>query len=104
MDIKDAILTTLEEIEELSIHANTLGRPSLSTQDDLLVNQNHSTSNTGTHNEVEWLERVRERLLVLFEGLQAPNNAHLEAKIDLTLNFLEYLLATVDHRLDIIKK
>ncbi len=42
-------------------------------------------------------------MLVLFEGFQAPNNTSLEAKIDLTLNFLEYVLSTVDERIDKIK-
>ena len=43
---------------------------------------------------------LRERILVLFEGFQSPNNKNIEAKIDLTLNFLEYLLATVDEQLE----
>lgn len=43
---------------------------------------------------------LRERILVLFEGFQSPNNRNIEAKIDLTLNFLEYLLATIDEQLE----
>lgn len=43
---------------------------------------------------------LRERILVLFEGFQSPNNKNIEAKIDLTLNFLEYLLATIDEQLE----
>ena len=46
---------------------------------------------------------MRERFLVLFEGFQAPNNAALEAKIDLTLNFMEYVLSTLDNRIEQIK-
>jgi len=38
--------------------------------------------------------------LVLFEGFQSPNNKNIEAKLDLTLNFLEYLLATIDEQLE----
>jgi hypothetical protein len=47
---------------------------------------------------------MRERILVLFEGFQSPNNHRIEAKIDLTLNFLEYLLATLDERIETLKK
>lgn len=54
--------------------------------------------------EREFLEHMRERILVLFEGFQSPNNSRIEAKIDLTLNFLEYLLATLDERIETLKK
>ena len=54
-------------------------------------------------NELIFLNSMRERLLVLFEGFQAPNNKNIEAKIDMTLNYLEYTLATIDVRLQEIK-
>ncbi|WP_456404422.1 CiaD-like domain-containing protein [Hydrogenimonas sp.] len=54
--------------------------------------------------EREFLQNLRERILVLFEGFQSPNNKRVEAKIDLTLNFLEYLLATLDERIETLKK
>ncbi|WP_457593061.1 CiaD-like domain-containing protein [Hydrogenimonas sp.] len=54
--------------------------------------------------ELEFLKNLRERLLVLFEGFQSPNNKRVEAKIELTLNFLEYLLAMLDERIDLLKK
>jgi len=54
--------------------------------------------------EERFLKNVRERILVLFEGFQSPNNQHIEAKVDLTLNFLEYLLASLDERLEILEK
>ncbi|WP_369805667.1 CiaD-like domain-containing protein [Sulfurospirillum diekertiae] len=34
------------------------------------------------------------------KGFSPPNNRNIEAKIDLTLNFLEYLLATIDEQLE----
>jgi len=46
---------------------------------------------------------MRERIHVLFEGFQSPNNANIEAKVDLTLNFLEYLLSSIEVRLKEIK-
>ncbi len=54
--------------------------------------------------EIKYLETVREKVLVLFEGFQSPNNKKLEAKLDLTINFLEYFLSTLDERLDKLRK
>jgi hypothetical protein len=54
--------------------------------------------------EKMFLNSVRERILVLFEGLQSPNNRNIEAKVDLIINFLEYQLAVVDERLEKIQK
>jgi hypothetical protein len=48
----------------------------------------------------EFLYKMRERLLVLFEGLQSPNLVDTQKKLDLTINFLEYTLAMIDKRLD----
>lgn len=50
--------------------------------------------------ELRFLTAMRERILVLFEGMQSPNNRNIEAKLDLVLNFLEYLLATIDDKIE----
>jgi len=55
-------------------------------------------------NEMLFLTSIRERLLVLFEGFQAPNNTNIEAKVDMTLNFLEYVLVTIDSRVEELEK
>ena len=52
------------------------------------------------YSQKQFYMNLRERILVLFEGFQSPNNKNIEAKIDLTLNFLEYLLATIDEQLE----
>ncbi|MCV6608416.1 MAG: hypothetical protein OIF32_09395 [Campylobacterales bacterium] len=54
--------------------------------------------------ESEFLNSLRERLLVLFEGFNSPNNTNVEAKLDLTVNFLELVLAKVEDRLDTINE
>ncbi|RAX58909.1 hypothetical protein CCZ01_01565 [Helicobacter monodelphidis] len=50
--------------------------------------------------EQRFLEGLRERILVMFEGMQSPNNRVPEAKIDLILNFFEWQLAMIDERLE----
>ncbi|HZF71063.1 CiaD-like domain-containing protein [Sulfuricurvum sp.] len=111
MELKDVILSTLAEIEELS----TLSEPSNTFEvfkDKVEVPQEPviktaptevETIHTIRDDEARMLEGIRERLLVLFEGFQSPNNVQIEAKVDLTLNFLEYLLGTIDNRLDMIR-
>jgi ribosome biogenesis protein Nip4 len=78
MDLKETILETLQEIEENAI-----------TEE--LSNNNNC--------DKEFLKHIKERLLVLFEGLQSPNTENLDVKLDVTLNFLEYLLVKIDEKL-----
>ena len=47
-----------------------------------------------------FLHDVRERILVMFEGFYSPKNQNVEAKMDIVLNFLEYLLSVIDERID----
>ncbi len=115
MELKDVILSTLAEMDDQG------GEPARVTS----VQQNTAPVAGDTHaggtpavpnrfsnmdlqeafeDECRFLESVKERLLVLFEGFQSPNNTHIDAKVDLTLNFLEYLLATIDSRVENLKK
>lgn len=49
---------------------------------------------------LRFMTTLRERILVLFEGLQSPNNRNIDAKLDLVLNFLEYQLSLIDEKMD----
>ncbi|WP_024791928.1 CiaD-like domain-containing protein [Lebetimonas sp. JS138] len=80
MDIKETILETLQELEENSI----------------VVEDN---ANKNSYEDKEFLSHIKERLLILFEGLQSPNTQNLDVKLDVTLNFLEYLLVKIDEKL-----
>jgi hypothetical protein len=120
MELKDVILSTLAEIEELTTIPEPIekvyvpkevrpfpkeeilavpSQPIVETPPQVL-----ETVHVVRDDEARMLEGIRERLLVLFEGFQSPNNKQIEAKVDLTLNFFEYLLATIDNRLDTIKE
>lgn len=48
--------------------------------------------------EERFLNSLQERILVLFEGLQSPNNRNIENKVDMILNFLEFTLAIIDEK------
>jgi hypothetical protein len=114
MELKEVILSTLAEMEEDVEATETAASEAYDETPHAgdEPEQESAPSTSFTHGSPEeilederrYLESVKERLLVLFEGFQSPNNSHIEAKVDLTLNFLEYLLATIDTRIDKIKK
>jgi len=121
MELKDVILSTLAEIEELSTVSEPVEntevlkikeKPFLAPKEEIIPQHPKSeivqtvieTVHAVRDDEARMLEGIRERLLVLFEGFQSPNNKQIEAKVDLTLNFFEYLLATIDNRLETIKE
>ncbi|WP_456470503.1 CiaD-like domain-containing protein [Caminibacter sp.] len=79
MDLKETILETLQEIEE----------------EEFLEEINEKK----TECDKEFLRHIKERILVLFDGLQSPNTQNIDVKLDVTLNFLEYLLAKIDEKL-----
>lgn len=109
MELKDVILSTLAEIEEIASVPEPVEQPVAIKSDEPLSYPVDSIEELAAplnvrDDEARMLEGIRERLLVLFEGFQSPNNVQIEAKVDLTLNFFEYLLATIDNRLETIKK
>ena len=108
------ILSTLKELDEVVIKEEAVKPPKLGAiqeqilevgeemlpLEELIVCENESLCDT----QRQFYINLRERVLVLFEGFQSPNNKNIEAKIDLTLNFLEYLLATIDEQLELGNK
>lgn len=46
-----------------------------------------------------FLKNIRERILVLFEGLKQSKGDELKARLELTINFLEFLLANIEDKL-----
>lgn len=117
MELKDMILSTLAELEEpvkeiekeTQLKEQTL-KPLIEEEikeiKEVVVAapqiEEEKYEPTNKSDERAFCESLRERVLVLFEGFQSPNNKNIEAKVDLTLNFLEYLLAVVDERLEML--
>lgn len=105
MELKDVILSTLAELN--AAVESEIETPKIISQSYNEINEQSVTTPTVKqvirNDEKLFLENIQERLLVLFEGFQASNNSKIEAKVDLTLNFLEYLLATIENRINMIK-
>lgn len=53
--------------------------------------------------ELAFLNSVKDRILVLFEGLSNFDKGDIEARVELNLKFMEFLLATIDKRVGDIK-
>ncbi|MDP2078121.1 MAG: hypothetical protein Q8N01_06885 [Sulfuricurvum sp.] len=118
MELKDVILSTLAELDDVIVQDSSPKHQEIPVEAEKIVAikpveeettpsfasvLSQEMPSAGSDDEVRMLEGIRERLLVLFEGFQSPNNVNIEAKVDLTLNFFEYLLATIDNRLDTIR-
>lgn len=110
MELKDVILSTLAEMEENSQEQTpTIPKQEEPIQEEIIhkdVKREEPVEEelASSDGEMLYLTSIKERLLVLFEGFQAPNNTNIEAKVDMTLNFLEYTLATIDSRIEILEK
>ncbi len=131
MELKEAILQTLAEIETTNPSAKDSDfneapesqKPERDALLDVLPTENHNLAqaqsayarkiekldfkNTEDLKELlkkhyleeeRFLESLQERILVLFEGLQSPNNRNIETKVDMILNFLEFTLAIIDEK------
>ena len=118
MELKELILSTLEELDERI--AEDSAKAELQEQEDKVETEIFQEERESAlldevpkeqetpevlhdSDELAYLEHTKERLLVLFEGLQAQETKNLEAKLDITLNFLEFQLATIEDRLEAIK-
>ena len=105
MELKDIVLSTLQELEDEGTRVEMKSDEGGEKQTQEIENQRDELSTEEetvnvSCDERYFCEAMRERILVLFEGFQSPNNKSIEAKVDLTLNFLEYSLAILDERLD----
>ncbi|ASM37246.1 hypothetical protein CSF_1397 [Campylobacter sputorum bv. faecalis CCUG 20703] len=65
------------------------------------LNQIDGDNNT---KEQIFLQNTKERILVLFEGLNENTKGDISLRLDLTIKFLEFLLASIENRLDELRK
>ena len=100
MELKNAILSAIADIED---EVEIVEDKKDTKQTTKKATQKETKLESKTSDELKFLTNLKERVLVLFEGFQSPNNKNIEAKVDLTLNFLEYLLATTDERINKIQ-
>lgn len=65
----------------------------------ILEEKSHFAPEPQSFNEEIFFSNLRERILVLFEGLNSVKKEDLESRLNLTTNFLEFLLANIEDKL-----
>ena len=107
MELKDAVLSTLAEIEENFSHsARREELRHLVSSDTMSAYEDFKDIDADEQSLERFLVNIRERVLVLFEGLLTIEQDNkndmllLEKKLDLIINFMEYLLSSIDEKLD----
>lgn len=94
MELKDLILQTIDEFDDEAID---------SSQEDFSIKSTKISSNKNQRIDIQidarFLELLREKTLVLFEGLQSSQTKNLSDKLDLVINYLEYQLSLIDEAL-----
>ena len=98
MELKEVVLSTLAELDEGSVEEELI-EESIEKQEEILEEKALEIAKNDAFQRV-FYTNLKERILVLFEGFQSPNNKNIESKVELTLNFLEYLLASIDEQLE----
>jgi len=68
------------------------------------LKEHEEISSVNILSEEEFLLKIKERILVLFEGLNSFDKGDIEARVELSLKFMEFLLANIDKRIRDIQK
>lgn len=67
--------------------------------DGIKISENNEKSTISEY-EKAYLKKIRERILVLFEALNAKqDDESLEQKVEITISFIEFLLASIEDRI-----
>ncbi|WP_299086238.1 hypothetical protein [uncultured Campylobacter sp.] len=80
-------------------HLGAARQPQAGDKSKYLANTDFKISS-----EAEFLSAIKERILVLFEGLNAFDQGDLNARMELNLKFMEFLLASIENRLENLSK
>ncbi len=117
METKEAILATIDELNNVDLSAESDAIQSDVDSADLaqdmqdsgesnkpnifidIKEELDSLANSGISDEISLLLRLKEKSLVLFEGLRAAQNKDAEIKLEMVISYLEYQLYMIEDRL-----
>ncbi|ELP9119853.1 2-oxoglutarate:acceptor oxidoreductase [Campylobacter lari] len=85
----------IQELDDLEVKVKEDDKQAMVIKVEALEEKEESIIN----NEEFFLKNLRERILVLFEGLKNTKDEHMEKRLDMTITFLEFLLAKIEDRL-----
>ena len=122
METKEAILSTINELNRADLAESKSDLEQVDFED--LANRNSRISrelsdesdskppifidikeeadlieDSAISDEVSLLLRLKEKSLVLFEGLRATQNKDIEIKLEMVISYLEYQLFVIEDRL-----
>ncbi len=102
METKEAILATISEFNNanFSIADDTNDEKYSKNVFIDIKEENETDSNSAIiSDEVAMLMQLKEKSLVLFEGLRNAKKEDLEMKLEMIINYLEYQLYIIEDRL-----
>ena len=102
MELRDLVLSTLEELDaRVAEEAETavVKKEAPKQKAPSRADAGNSGEKESREEEIAFLKHTKERLEVLFKGLHSPEIKAPEAKLEITLKYLQLLLAQVDERL-----
>ena len=113
MELRDLVLSTLEELDDRIAKEEEIKAKIIALEEEDQQEKENSASDhekgeeriviQRSDDELAFLRHTKERLEILFEGLQSSEIKDPEAKLELTLKYLQLLLAQVDERVAEIK-
>ena len=106
MDTKEAILSTISELgnaTKIDID-NNVRNDIKKVEQDISINIREETKNNNFDDEIITLLRLKEKSLVLSEGLKNTRDAALERKLEMVISYLEYQLYIIEDRLKAIQE
>lgn len=117
METKEAILATIDELNNVDLSAESdliqsdvdsadlaqdMQDSGESNKPNIFIDikeELDSLANGGISDEISLLLRLKEKSLVLFEGLRAAQNKDAEIKLEMVISYLEYQLYMIEDRL-----
>ncbi|EAJ6140497.1 2-oxoglutarate:acceptor oxidoreductase [Campylobacter lari] len=93
-EINQVAQELIQELDDLEVKVKE-DKQAMAIKVEALEEKEESVIN----NEEFFLKNLRERILVLFEGLKNTKDEHIEKRLDITITFLEFLLAKIEDRL-----
>ncbi|EAJ0335567.1 effector protein CiaD [Campylobacter lari] len=93
-EINQVAQELIQELDDLEVKVKE-DKQAMAIKVEALEEKEESIIN----NEEFFLKNLRERILVLFEGLKNTKDEHIEKRLDITITFLEFLLAKIEDRL-----
>jgi hypothetical protein len=112
MELRDLVLSTLEELDDRIAKEEEIKAKIIELEEEEKREIQNPVPASEEENrvvvkrsddELAFLRHTKERLEILFEGLKSSEIKDPEAKLELTLKYLQLLLAQVDERVAEIK-